>query len=199
MVVGVVSAAVALSALGLGLGAVFIAPKVVWVLLGFEVVTLVAAVLGLLFALGRFQDGQGLALACIAGTFFIAAVLGFVGAGRQLPTADGGIPLKGLLLGRIGAALLLGGVGAGLVLMRDRRSWGYLGRSAALGGPVVLALGAYIVSPGKVTGLLGSLPGWALGLGLTVAGLLAVVMVSASVHLLVRAFELGRVEEKPRS
>lgn len=195
--VGVVCAAVALSALALGLGALFVAPKVVWVLLGFEVVTLVGAVLGLFFALGRFQEGQGLAMACVAGTFFVAAVLGYFGAGRQLPTSDGGISLKWLLLGRLGASFLLGAIGAGLVLARDKRSWGYLAKSAALGGPVLIALGAYVVSPGRVTGMLGSLPGWALGLGLTVAGLLSVVMVSASVHLLVRAFELGRVEQKP--
>jgi hypothetical protein len=186
---------VGLSALGLGVGAVVAGPQVVWVLLGFEVVTLAAAVIGVFFALGRFQEAPGLALASVAGTFFVAAVLGYVGSGRQLPLAEGGIPLKGMLLARVSAALLVGAAGAGLVLARDRRSWGYLIKSAALGGPVLLALGVYAARPVQVRGALDALPGWLVAVGLIVAGLLGIVMVSASVHLLVRAFELGKIEE----
>jgi hypothetical protein len=195
LVVGVLCAAVGLSALGLGLGAAFAGPKVVWVLLGFEVVTLAAGVIGVLFALGRFREAPGLALACVAGTFFVAAVLGYVGSGRQLPLAEGGIALKGMLLARLAAAMVVGGGGGGLVLARDRRSWGYLIKSAALGGPVLLALGVYAASPVRVRGALDSLPGWLVAVGLIVGGLLGIVMVSASVHLLVRAFELGKLEE----
>lgn len=199
VVVGVLCAAVGLSALGLGLGAAFAGPKVVWVLLGFEVVTLVAALIGVAFALGRFQEAQGLALACVAGTFFVAAVLGYVGSGRQLPLAEGGIPLKGMLLARLAAAMVVGAAGAGLVLARDRRSWGYLIKSAALGGPVLLALGVYGAAPARVRGVLDALPGWLVAVGLIVAGLLGIVMVSASVHLLVRAFELGRTDRNGHS
>src|SRR5579862_2091732 len=55
-----------------------------WALFGFEVVTGVAATIGILMGRGRFADGPGLGLACVAGTILIASGLGWQGAGRQL-------------------------------------------------------------------------------------------------------------------
>ena len=47
-----------------------------WAMFGFELVTLLAAIFGVLIGLGRFRDGFGLALACIAGAVLLALVFG---------------------------------------------------------------------------------------------------------------------------
>jgi hypothetical protein len=194
LVIGVLCGAVALSALALAGAALFAGPKVNWVLLGFESVTLVSAILGLLFARGKFQDGQGLTMACVAGTVFVAAVLGYLGSKGNLVTNGGDVSLKFYLLARVGCACGLGVIGAGLVLSRNTRSWNYLWRSVAAGLPVVAVVGAYVLSPGGVRGVLSKFPGWVAGIGLTVGGLLAVVLISACVHCLIRAFEMGKTE-----
>src|SRR6267142_2051810 len=85
--VGVLCAVVCLSSLGMIVGAMILSPKPVWVLFGFEVVITVATVLGVLFAMGRFQDGQGLAMACVAGTIAVGSFLGWLGADRHLITS----------------------------------------------------------------------------------------------------------------
>jgi hypothetical protein len=194
LVIGVLCGVVALSALAFAGAALFAGPKVNRVLLGFESVTLAASILGVLFARGKFQDGQGLAMACVAGTVFVAAVLGYLGSKGNLVTNRGDVPLKMYLLARVGCACVLGVVGAGLVLSRNARSWSYLWKSAATGLPVLAAAAAFVLSPGAVRGVLSKFPGWLAGMGLTVGGLLAVVLISASVHCLIRAFEMGKTE-----
>src|SRR5437899_6996502 len=105
--VGVLCAAVLLSALGMMLAALFLSDKPVWVLFGFEVAISVASVLGILFARGKFQNGQGLAMACVAGTIVVGSFLGWLGTQHHLTTTRGDIPLNTWLLGRLAAAAAL--------------------------------------------------------------------------------------------
>jgi hypothetical protein len=190
--VGILCAVVLLSALGMIVAALFLSSKPVWVLFGFEFAISVASVLGILFARGKFQEGQGLAMACVAGTIAVGSFLGWLGTQHHLTTARGDIPLNTWLLGRLAAAAALGAVGAMLVLSRNPRSWSYLLKSAITGGPLLILLAAFFVKRSAFTGALGHLPDWIAGLAAILGGLVAVVLISASVHCLIRAFELGR-------
>jgi hypothetical protein len=194
VLVGFLCAFVLVSSLGMMGASVFVAIKPVWVLFGFEVVIAVASVIGIMFAAGRYQDGQGLALACVSGTIAVGSMLGWLGAQHHLTTSGGDVSLNGWLLGRVGAALALGLVGALLVLSRNPRSWSYLLRSAITGGPIVLAAGAYMLKRSAMSNALGALPGWLAGIGGTIGAIIAVVLISASVHSMIRAFELGRTD-----
>src|SRR3954465_10295691 len=146
-----------------------ISVKPIWLMFGFEIVIAVATVLGLQFALGRYQDGQGLALACVAGTIAVGSVLGWIGAQRHLTTSHGDISLNAWLLGRLAAALALGAVGAVFVLSRNQRSWWHLIKAALLGGPIVMLAAAYVVKPGAITLAISHLPSRVAG-GLGVPG-----------------------------
>jgi hypothetical protein len=195
LTVGLVCAAIALSGVALAGAAVGAGPRVNWVLLGFETVIVVAGVIGLLFARGKFQDAPGLALACVAGAVFVSAVLGYFGSDQRLVTHTGELPLKWFMVSRVLAGVAIGLLGAVLVLLRNRRSLVYLAKSAATGVPVLAVLAAYVVSPGSVMGALSALPGWAKMAALGLAGVLGVVLISASIHLLIRAFEEGKTEQ----
>lgn len=195
LVVGLLGGAVALSGLAMAAAAVGVSPKVNWVLLGFELVMAAAGVMAILFSRGLFQDGPGLALACIAGTVFVSAVLGYFGSDRRLVTSSGGeLSLKWFLIARVLAALALAMLGAMIVLLRNRRSLAYLAKAAATGGPVLLIGAVYVLAPDRVRAVLNALPGWATLIALGFAGVLAVVLLSASIHLLIRAFEEGRTD-----
>src|SRR3954466_11027292 len=68
VMVGTLCAVICLSAIAMAAAALLVSRSPVWFLFGFEVVIAITAPMGVLFAMGRFQDGQGLALLCIAGT-----------------------------------------------------------------------------------------------------------------------------------
>ncbi|MFO0860425.1 MAG: hypothetical protein U0570_07705 [Phycisphaerales bacterium] len=103
-----------LSAVGT-LGAAFLAaPHPPWTLVGFEVLTLLAAGFGFAVSRGRFSDGQGLAIACVAGTVLAASILGYLGATGQI----GDWKLHTWLLARGLLAFALGLVAAWAVLRR---------------------------------------------------------------------------------
>jgi hypothetical protein len=193
--VGAVCGLVLLSALGMIAASTLLVKDPVWVLFGFEIVIALGCVMGLLFAAGRFQDGQGLAMACVAGTIAVGSFLGWLGAAHhQIGTTRGDFSLNRLLLARAAAAVVLGVVGALLVLSRNPRSWSYVWKAALTGGPILLIGAVFALKRSAVTGALSSMPGWMVGMIGTVGGILAVVLISASVHCLVRAFELGRTE-----
>jgi hypothetical protein len=88
----------------------------------------------------------------------------------------------------------LGLIGALLVLSRNPRSWAYAWKAGLAGGPIVILAAVYVLRRSIITGALASMPGWMAGMIGTLGGVLAVVLISASVHCLVRAFELGRTE-----
>jgi hypothetical protein len=167
--------------------------RVSWALFGFEVVVFVAGLLGILTGLNCFREGPGLALACIAGTIIVASGLGWQGSGR----AVAGIGLTPVLGARILISFALALLGVWVVLSRSRESW----RPAVVGGCcllVVLAgLGA-IVHPATRQAVAGGFSGSSgLSLLLVVLGFgLMCALLSAGAHLLIRAFESGRTEER---
>jgi hypothetical protein len=168
-----------------------------WLMFGFEVVTFVACVLGLLFAFGKFQNGQGLALGCVAACIFVGAVLNYISTRGILQTNDasGGIGLRWYLISRVVAAAVVALVGCTLVLSRNPRSMMYLGRAALFGVPLIAALGAGAVFRASVLSALAALPVVVWALVLIVGGLFGVILASGAVHCLIRAFEHGRTEE----
>lgn len=191
---GLVSAAVLLSALVAGFAAAC-APwlaegqKPAWAMFGFEVVIAFAAVIGVLLSLGKFRDGPALALACVAAAVFTGSVLGFLGANREIA----GYSLRWFLLARVGAAAVLGAGAVACVLVRDRRSLPTLLKAGVLMAPVVAVAamavtpaGSRLASPLLEAGAAIRVPVFVLG-SLVLCGLFA-----ASVHLGIRAFELGR-------
>ncbi|MEZ6233841.1 MAG: hypothetical protein R3B68_06590 [Phycisphaerales bacterium] len=135
--VGGLSLATALWGLVGVVAAAFLAGTPVWTALGFEVVVVVAGVLGVLLGLGRFREAPALGVLCVAGVFGVASILEYTGSSGDLA----GIPLRPWMLARIAIAAILAGVAALLVLQRDRRSWGMLVKAGVLGAvPGVAAL-----------------------------------------------------------
>ena len=191
--VAVLLSAVLLAALAAGAPLLAKDQKPSWALFGFEIVTAVAAVLGIAFGRGRYSEAPGLAVACIAGTILVAAGLGWQGSGRQLL----GVSLTPVLAGRTLAALVVGGAGAWCVLSRDRRSIGLAVLGAILLAPVIGVAGVMMRPAGQT--LLNKLSAAGPGVQFmaAVGGFaIAAGLLSAGTHLLIRAFELGRPTSK---
>src|SRR5437763_1134903 len=55
-----------------------------WFLFAFEVVILLACIIGCLIGIGRFAEGPAIGLACIAGCIAVGSLLGYFGAGKAL-------------------------------------------------------------------------------------------------------------------
>src|SRR5436189_5413138 len=89
--VGAICGAVLLSALAMVVASTLLVATPVWVLFGFELVIAIACVTGLQFAAGKYQDGQGLAMACVAGTIAVGSFLGWLGSRHRITTSRGGI------------------------------------------------------------------------------------------------------------
>lgn len=186
---------VGLSAIAMIAVAAFVCLKPAWLVIGFEVVALVAAVLGLLQARARLVDAPGLALGGIALVFGPAAFLAWLSVqGRfQVGGAVDSVSITPWLAGRVAAGVLVGAMAAFLVLGRNVRSRYYLVRSALAAAPLAIGGGiALVVMRSGAAASLASMPGIVTGMILTVVGLLAVILVSASLHCLIRAFEMGR-------
>lgn len=162
-------------------------------MVGFETVVAVAGVLGVLIGKGRFREGPGLALACVAGTVLMASAMGWLSANRTV----GGYSITPVLGLRVLAAAVIGLAGAYCVLSRDPRAWKPAMWGFLTGVPVVLAVGAGMGGSSRraIEGALGSMG--AVGAVVGVVGLVFLgVCLCASVHLVVKAFEMGRVGEK---
>lgn len=128
--IGTLCAIVAISALGGGVAAVWLPEKPAWTAVGFELVTLIAAALGLVMATDKYRNGPGLALACIAGSMLVAAGLGYLAGGSKGQAGDGSIRL--LLAVRVIMSLTLGLLAASLVLGRRKGQWKLAVHGAAL-------------------------------------------------------------------
>lgn len=112
-----------------------------WALLGFEFLTLMAGAFGLAAASGKFSDGPGIALACVAGTVLAASIFGYLGTTGQI----GDWKLHGWLIARATIAGLIGLLAAWVVLRRTPGAWllairGAIYTAAAVGFVGLLAL-----------------------------------------------------------
>jgi hypothetical protein len=175
--------------LSIGLPLVMAGEQPRWAMFGFELVCLVAAVLGVLAGRGAFAAGPGLALACIAGTILVASGLGWQSAGRQM----GGVALWPLLLARAAAAAVLAGAGAWAVLSRRPGAVRLAALGALLVLPVAIGAAATMAPAGKR--LIGAVTGGSAAMEFAVvalAFLIATALLAAGGHLIIRAFEMGR-------
>jgi hypothetical protein len=163
-----------------------------WMLFGFEVVALVTGVLLALFGRGRFSDGPGLALGTFAGTLLVASAFGWISAGRQLA----GVSLTPLLAVRVLVSFLLAAAGSYCILSRNPRSWRTFVNGALCGAPCAVVMGAALTSSGRRM-LMSFISGG--GIVQTALAILVLVVLGglfcASVHLIIKAFEMGRVDE----
>jgi hypothetical protein len=161
----------------------------------FDSLGLLAAVFGLLAALGKFNYGPAVALTSVAGVSVVAAGLGF-------DTSAGGfsaIPRDPMVLVRVALSGVILALGATIVLVRQpKESF----RRVAVG--VLLLVAA--VGVGAIW-TLPPLRAWlssktVLGLASAVVALIAtatllVGLVSAAGHNLIRAFEFGSAKDAP--
>jgi len=139
--IAILSALVLASALATVGIAWAVAGRPSWALLGFEFLTLMAGAFGLAAANGKFRDGPGIALACVAGTVLAASIFGYLGTTGQI----GDWKLHGWLIARATAAGLIGLLAAWVVLRRTPGAWvlairGAIYTAASVGFVGLLAL-----------------------------------------------------------
>lgn len=194
----VVSAIVGLSAVWGLWDSVATQPRV-WGWFGFEAVTLVASVLGVLVGLGRPREAPALGTACVAGAVFASATLGRFSAivTRSAESVSEAQAVRMLVRdpvfdGRILAAAALGALALVLALRDDGRAWKKLGLGVAAGLPVVVVL-YWALAAGGTQWLLAPVEtaaDVARVVGSLLGGLALVVLASMAVHLVVGAFEV---------
>ncbi len=162
-------------------------------MLGFEFVIVVAAALGIPFARGAFREAPGMALLCIAGAIFAGSVLGYLSLN---PRTLGSVSATPFLLARVAAAGVIVAGAALNVLSRSRRGQVLFVKGALLGAPVIAGAAMPFFPAGRrvidaILGM-GTTPTLVLGLAaaLVLGGLLC-----ASGHMVIHAFELGRVPD----
>ncbi len=168
---------------------------ILWFSSAFELLVVAAAVIGVLAGLGRFRDGWGLALACVAGTSLVVGVFAFVELRANFnadPTYAG--MLKPYLAARVGLAAAFGLLASLAVFSRNRASW-----NALIRGLIVLApaagITAWLATRGSAfLGATRATPGAEAAriLVLCLGGLVFIGLISVGLHLLIRAYELGR-------
>ncbi|MBL0928288.1 MAG: hypothetical protein IBJ11_11665 [Phycisphaerales bacterium] len=167
-------------------------------MVGFEVVTLVASMFGVMVGLGKFREGPALATLMVGGCVFVGAVLAeptfatrAMGGGGQQGTTGMGVSLLGPALARIAAGLGLVVLSGVIPLSRDfRAARPWLVRAVVLGVP---ALGLAASPRLPVVGpLLRQMPTAGAVLAGVLGFLVFTVLFSAAVHCAVRALETGR-------
>lgn len=131
---GAVCALVGLSAIAFTAAAA-LQPKPLWFLIGFELVTLTAAIFGVLLSLGKFKGGPAIGLLCVSACVGVGALLGYVSVNGKL----GSFGMKPWFFAREGAALTLATASALVVLLRQPQpALRALIRGAVLFIPVVV-------------------------------------------------------------
>lgn len=141
LAIAILSTLVLASAIATVVIAWAVAGRPSWALLGFEFLTAMAGAFGIAAAKGRFSDGPGIALACVAGTVLASSIFGYLGTTGQI----GDWKLHGWLIGRATIAGLIGLLGAWVVLRRTPGAWllalrGAIYTAAAIGFVGLLAL-----------------------------------------------------------
>lgn len=193
-VVLVLGVLLALSSLAAG-ALTFQASQAYWIFLGMEMCVALGAAFAILIGRGLFREGPGLALACCAGTVFVAGILGWVSVhrgnfelGGMTMNSGKTVSLNALLYVRVAIACVFGTLGAWLVLSRNPRSWYYLLRAVLTGVPMVACLaGAYTMRSSLRGGA-----SWVMWLAATVLTIVIIGLFCACAHFVIRAFESGR-------
>jgi len=144
--IAVLSALVLASAIATLGASWFVAGRPPWALLGFEFLTMMGGAFGLATAAGKFRDGPGLALACVAGTVLAASIFGYLGTTGQI----GDWKLHGWLIGRASVAGLIGLLGAWVVLRRTPGAWTLALRGAVYTGAAIGFVGLLALYDGEV-------------------------------------------------
>ncbi len=193
LIVGVISGAVLLSAVALALAAVcqpFIVDgtRPAWILMGFELVSIAAAAVGICFWRGQFRHGPGLALACVGGTILLASGLG----GLSATWLVAGQSIKLLVLARAAAAATIGICGAACVLGRDPKGWPTFLKGLAWGLPLIALVAWYAKARGAFLDPVNNMGTVARMIAYGLGSLVLGICVCVSVHLIVKAFEYGR-------
>jgi len=194
-----VSALVGVSAVVGVAAATFAAGQPIATLIGFELVTLIAAVLGVLTGLGRFRVGWAMACLCVAGTIFGAAGLGFLDARANFQShPDIARLIKPILAFRLASSAAIVGLGSLAVFARKPgESWPLVFRSIAFAAPIAVVGAIALVKPSILfdarTGVLEILR-LVLVIG---GGFVLMVLFSLSGHFMIKAFEAGREQQAP--
>lgn len=189
--------AVLVSSLGMSYTATILATSPRWDLLGFELIALSAAVIAILFGLGKFREGPGMAMLAVAGTVFASAVLGFVGVGQQIALKGQAAPmsLQTYVVVRVAIAGAFALMAVLMVLTRNKAALTAALKSLYAWVPIAIILIA-IINKGAIANMLSGAPqfiGPTLGV---IAGLALVGFIAAAAHMTIRAFELARDPEE---
>lgn len=191
----VLSAVLGLSALA-GLWLALVAGEsTLWFSTIFELLTLAAAAIGILAAIGRFRDGWALSLACVAGTTLVCAVFAFVELRANFNNDPSYAGLMKPYLGfRLALAAGFGGLASLAVFSRNPACWGAFIKGMIVLAPAVAVLGWIGLRGGAFLGATRSTPGAEAAriLMLCFGGLVLIGLISVGGHLLIRAYELGR-------
>lgn len=162
----------------------------------FDALGLLAAIFGALAAIGRFNVGPAMALASVGGVSIIAAALGFDTANKGGFSA---IQRDPMVLARVGLSGAILALAATIVLVRQpKESF----KRVILGG-VLLVVGVMLGAMWTLPALRGWLQSSSvLGVASAVVALIATAtiaigLVSAGGHNLIRAFEFGSAKDAP--
>ncbi len=196
---GALSALALVSALGVAGIALVRGAQPYWLLVGMEVCIAMAGIFGVLFLRRKFADGPAMTLLCIAGTVFAAGFLSWlaVRSGIKLK-GDQSLNVKTLMLGRVGIAAALVGLASLEVLRRDRRSLGLLGRALATGVPLAIIAGGLFLGRDALAAQQ-AVPAWIVWTLVSIGVVVAMALLCACGHFVIRAFEMGRPESAARS
>lgn len=191
---GALSAVALVSALGVAGIALVRGAQPYWLLVGMEVCIAMAGVFGVLFLRRKFADGPAMTLLCIAGTVFAAGFLSWlaVRSGIKLK-GDQSLNVKMLMLARVGIAVALVGLASLEVLRRDRRSLGLLGRAMATGVPLAIIAGGLFLGRDALA-TQQAVPAWIVWTLVSIGVVVAMALLCACGHFVIRAFEMGRPE-----
>lgn len=191
---GLLSIAALASALGVAGIALVRGAQPYWLVVGMELCIAMAGVFGVLFLRRKFAEGPAMTLLCIAGTVFAAGFLSWlaVRGGIKLK-GDQSLNLKMVMLARVAIAAALVGLASVEVLRRDRRSVGLLGRAVATGVPLAIIAGGMILGRDALAAQQ-AVPAWIVWTLVSIGAVVAMALLCACGHFVVRAFEIGRLE-----
>ncbi|GJQ28485.1 MAG: hypothetical protein HBSAPP03_03690 [Phycisphaerae bacterium] len=192
-VVLVLSVVTLVSAVIMAFATVVTAPTPVWVMFGFEVAIAIAGCLGLAGWRGRFDEGQGLWLACISGTLLVGGFLSYLATRGGFVLTRGGASWSPVwwCAGRMVLAAGFGVLAVYAVLRRSREGRAYFVRAMLLGAACAIVAGPFALARG-VPSFMNTIPNLILGAVLFIIALVWVILACAAGHCLIRAFECAR-------